>query len=215
MNERFTTPHESPITLAALVERLQRTIPVGHEIVLVQDRHKLPRLDRWIIGASAETFSPTVVWLPAGEQGQVFAALGRFWKPSWGAGDTCRAVPAARDPWSILWTLGPSPLRVWTRRGLLLSIDDQAVRGVLTRGRTYNPSDIVKSDVERRWGRLRVACVLHLWDGGKLTVVAGWFPSLWSLYDDEDYEFDVLAPLAVRINGALHLVAQSVRVAER
>jgi hypothetical protein len=70
-------------------------------------------------------------------------------------------------------------------------------------GRTYNPSQIVKSDVERKFGRLRVACVLHLADGNKITIAAGWFPSVWSTYDDEDYEFDVLVPLSLRIKEAL------------
>ncbi len=202
-SDHFKQPHEPPITLEALVERLHRRTAAEAQIVLVEDRYKLPNLDRWVIGAATEEFSPIEVWLPGEEHDRVFPTLSRFWKPVWGAGDTGRAVPAAQVSWSIVWTLGPLPLRVWTRRALVLSIDDSTVRGSAMRGRTYNTSEIVKADSERRFGRLRVACVLQLGDGTRLTIAAGWFPSIWSLYDDDDYEFDVLSPLSQRINEAL------------
>src|SRR5262245_23742834 len=96
-SEHFNRPHEPPITLEALVNRLHRSVIPGAELVLIEDRHKLPNLHRWIVGVVDETtFSPIEVWLPADEHDQVFAALGRVWKPIWGTADTARAMPAAQ-----------------------------------------------------------------------------------------------------------------------
>jgi hypothetical protein len=112
----------------------------------------------------------------------------------------------------MIWTLGPLPLRVWNRRGLLLSIDASNVRGIATRGRTYATREVSGADVEQSVGGLRTACILRLANGTKLTVAAKWIPMkifgplaamLGTLYDEEDYERDIVSPLVQRINEVL------------
>jgi hypothetical protein len=189
MINRFKQPHEPPVTLQTLVERLQRLVAPGSEIVLVDERAKLPNLDRWIVGAAGEQFSPIEVWLPAKEHDHVFAALGRIWKPIWGAGDTDRALPGAVVSWSIVCTFGPLPLRIWTRRGLVLSIDATSVRGIATAGRNHAISEVIGAeDVELLWG-LRRACILRLTNGANLEIAAKWIP------------IRILGPLGVAMTG--------------
>ncbi len=201
MQDFFKQPHEPPITLPALVEQLHRRVADGSELVVVEDRFKVANLDRWIVGAVGERFSPVEVWLPAEVHDRVFATLGQFWKPLWGAGDTEGAAPRAQVSWSIIWTLGPLPLRVWSRRGLLLSLDDARIA---TAGRTYAIGDVTCAEVEPSLRGLRSACRLRLANGTTLQIVSKWTPT--GLFGQLGYSrgfVTVVSPLAGRINEAL------------
>lgn len=215
MNENFNEPHEPAITLDELVARLHRRIPDGSEIVLVENRRKLPGLDRWIIGAAGERFASTEVWLPSAERDRVFSTLGRTWKPVWGRGDVDGSVPAAQVSWSIVWTLGPLPLRVWTRRGLVLSIGNSTLHGLATRGKAIPTNEAAGARAEQSLGGLRGVCVLRLVDGTRFPIATQWAPMrilgplallLGVIYDSEDHEHHTrsfLPELAERINEAL------------
>jgi hypothetical protein len=195
MQDFFKQPHAPPIALPELVEQLRRNVAEGSELVVFEDRFKVPDLDRWIVGAVADKFSPVEVWLPADVHDRVYATLGQFWKPLWGTGDTERAVPRAQVSWSIIWTLGPLPLRVWSRRGLLISVDETEIRGIVTRGRTYAIGDVTSACVEKSLGELRSACMLRLADGTKLEIISKWSFSR--------AVAAIVAPLEHRINEAL------------
>lgn len=204
-------PHEQPITLLDLVSRLRSRVPRGAEIVLIAERGRVANMDRWIIASVGKKLSTIEVWLPSRDHHQVFPALGKIWKPLWGAGDTSRATPGAIVSWSILWTLGPLPLRVWSRQGLLVSIDAEAMQ---IGAETWSTRQVVGAKLS---GNVRLRCLLCFADGTFKTIVSKWNPikifgpvaAVMSgiVFDDYsenrlDAEY-TLVPLAERINAAL------------
>ncbi len=111
----------------ALYQRLRQVVPAQATLLLASQASEADAsVARVILVAERADVLADVAdgWMGVDDAEGLFLQLGADWRVR---GARCDARPDTS--WTVLWTLGPRPLHVWTRKGLRLESDGAAVWG--------------------------------------------------------------------------------------
>ena len=154
-------PHrgETPrlVTGGRIVERLGELAPPGRVLLVRTHAHHYPRCERVLVAIEHQDRVEEVFdgWMEVPEAEGLYRLLSDRWRVSWAE---CDCQP--EGPWTVIWTLGPLPLRVWSRSKLRLESDGETVWGAFAE-RRFSRSDVVAVEATSRWLGVRCAVVLR------------------------------------------------------